>query len=79
MLYIIEISNVINILLSLFYQAKGKQALPESNLSGILLMTEKKCQFTVLLIRSSSDIFRVPYAFKNSFINFCLCAIVSPL
>ena len=40
-LYYDPISSTIDVLLSLFYQAKGKQALLESNLSGILLMDDK--------------------------------------
>ena len=40
-IYYDPISSTIDILLSLFYQAKRKQALLESNLSGILLMDDK--------------------------------------
>ncbi len=50
MLFIlIQVVNYQNKLLSLFYQAKRKQALLESNLSGIYLMFDKNVNQRELL------------------------------
>ena len=45
---------------------KRKQALLESNLSGINLMSDENVSSRGFFRKSPLDIFRTPHAFKNS-------------
>ena len=66
-------------LLSLLNQVKWNQALLGSNLSGIVLMTNKKSKKRSSFKDSFFDIFGGLYACKNPSINFFFLVIDNPL